>query len=65
MAFTDNRLGRYLKESREELRKVIWPSRAETVRHTLLVIVISVSVAVFLGVIDYALTQGVERLIQK
>ncbi|MFA6909029.1 MAG: preprotein translocase subunit SecE [Patescibacteria group bacterium] len=51
----------YIKESRDELRKVIWPSRQETVRHTFLVIGVSVGVAVFLGIADYVFTIGFER----
>ena len=35
-----------------ELRKVNWPSRAETTRLTLLVLAISVSLGIFLGLTD-------------
>jgi preprotein translocase subunit SecE len=45
----------YLKESREELRKVAWPSWKDTRANTLMVIVISVAVAVFLGLLDILL----------
>jgi len=45
----------YIRESREELKKVVWPSRRETTNHTLMVIGISLAVAVFLGAADYLL----------
>ncbi|MBI4137663.1 MAG: preprotein translocase subunit SecE [Candidatus Sungbacteria bacterium] len=43
----------FLKESRLELKKVTWPTRRETVRATLSVIVVSALFAVFLGALDY------------
>ncbi|MFA5107061.1 MAG: preprotein translocase subunit SecE [Patescibacteria group bacterium] len=65
MDFANNRLTRYLKESKDELRKVVWPTRQETVRNTLLVIGISLGVALFLGLMDYILNFGLQRIIQK
>lgn len=55
----------YIRESKDELKKVIWPSRKETVRHTLLVIGVSVGVAIFLGIADFFLTTGFEALFLK
>jgi len=54
----------YLKESRTELKKVSWPTRAQATTHTLLVIGISLGVALFFGILDYALSLGVEKLIK-
>ena len=45
-------VGRFLLEVVSELRKVNWPTRQETTRLTLLVLAISVSIGIFLGVID-------------
>ncbi len=59
-----NKLLTYLRESREEMRKVVWPSRQEAVKHTGLVIAISLGVAAFLGLIDYLLTFALRSLIQ-
>lgn len=64
MAFSNNKVVRYFIEAKEEMRKVIWPSRKETTNHTLLVIGISLGVAAFLGAIDYVLNIGLEKLIQ-
>ncbi len=47
-----NRLINFLKEARTELKKVTWPTRQETIRNTLAVIVISAAVAAFLGGLD-------------
>jgi len=53
----------YLKDSRAELRKVTWPTREQTKNHTLMVIGISVSVAIFLGAIDYVFNWILEKFI--
>lgn len=49
------RIFSYFRESREELKKVVWPTRKETQNNTMLVIGISLFVAVFLGVLDLGL----------
>lgn len=49
-----DRFTTFLKETQFELKKVTWPTREETIRYTVMVIVISVAVALFLGVLDYA-----------
>ncbi len=45
----------YFRESREELKKVVWPTWLETRNNTLLVIGVSLFVAAFLGVLDLGL----------
>ena len=47
----------YLRDVRAELKKVIWPSREQVVRATILVFIVSVVVGAFLGGLDYAFTQ--------
>lgn len=42
----------FAKESRGELRKVVWPTRKETVQTTLLVAVITIVVGLFLWGLD-------------
>ncbi len=53
----------YIKNSIRELKKVDWPSKQETIRHTIVVIGVSFGVAIFLGIIDLLLTEIVERVI--
>ncbi|MBI2640445.1 MAG: preprotein translocase subunit SecE [Candidatus Sungbacteria bacterium] len=48
-----DRITTFLKESRIELKKVTWPTREETIRYTMTVIVLSVAVALFLGGLDF------------
>ena len=47
----------YFREVIAELRKAVWPTRDETKRLTVLVIVISVAVGVILGTFDYGFTK--------
>ena len=50
-----NPLVNYLKQAYEELKKVVWPTRQETIQHTLIVVGLSLAIALFLGAIDYGL----------
>ena len=43
----------FFQESRQELKRVHWPTREETTRYTLFVIGLCLAFAVFLGVLDY------------
>ena len=47
------RLKAFLQESRQEFRRINWPALQETIRLTIVVIVLSLGVAIFLGAIDY------------
>lgn len=58
-----NPLATYLRNSREELTKVTWPTRKDVVRNTLVVIAISAGVGVFFAAADYALQYGFEKLL--
>ncbi|MDO8498026.1 MAG: preprotein translocase subunit SecE [bacterium] len=46
----------------EELKKVSWPSRKETIRLTVIVISISLIIGLYIGIIDILLTKGLELL---
>lgn len=43
-----------------ELKKVTWPTRSETVRLTTIVIVVSLIIGLYVGIIDILLTKGLE-----
>ncbi len=47
----------FLKEVREELKKVVWPTRDEVIRLTSVVIIVSLIVGLYLGGIDFILTK--------
>lgn len=51
-----NRLREYLREVSYELRKVVWPSRKETIGTTSVVLIIVLICGVYLGIVDYLLS---------
>ena len=48
---------RFLLDSRAEVRKVVWPSRQETVQTTLIVFAVVIAMAVFLWLVDLVLLE--------
>jgi len=53
----------FLKDSKDELKKTIWPTKDEVVSSTMAVIVFSLAVALFLGLLDVIFSAGLERII--
>ena len=53
----------FLKESRGELKKVNWPSREETIRFTIFVIVFSLALSALLGFLDFIFFNILELLV--
>ena len=51
------RISRFLKEVRAEMRKVVWPNRKELTTYTIVVIVTVVIVAVFISLVDLGFGQ--------
>ncbi len=58
-----NKIAAYFRETKEELIRVSWPSRQTVVKHTLLVVGISLGIAAVLGAADYLFTYGLTQLI--
>ena len=54
-----DRFVHFLKETRIELRKVVWPTRQETLKTTGIIMIAVVIVAIFLWIIDAFFTWGV------
>lgn len=53
----------YLKDTRGELRHVAWPTRLQTIVYTILVVLISIGVSLYLGLFDYLFTTGLARFL--
>jgi len=58
-----NKLTTYIKESIEEMKKVTWPTKQETYHYTLLIIGISLGIALFLGLLDYIFSLGIQAFL--
>ena len=64
LSLKENRIVRYFRETRAELRKVTWPSREEALRLTGIVLATTVGFSLFLGVVDYLLSKLFALLIR-
>ena len=53
----------FLGDTIGELRKVTWPSRRDTVRLTIMVIIVCGVVGAFLGALDYGFSELVARVL--
>lgn len=58
-----NKLTTYIKETRLEMRKVVWPTRQQTIRFTIMVIAVSVGVSLILGGFDFIFHELIKRVI--
>ena len=60
-----DKLASFLQESKQELSRVNWPTREETIRLTAVVIFLSLLVAAFLGALDFMFTYLLELILFK
>jgi len=58
-----SKISEYLKETKTELKHVIWPNKRQTIFYTVIVIVLSVVIAYLLGISDFIFLQGLQKLI--
>jgi preprotein translocase subunit SecE len=61
----ENSIGRYIRETRGELRKVTWPTREEAWRLTAIVLGVTAAFAVFLWAVDSLFSNGIRLLIEQ
>ncbi len=54
----------FLLETRDELKKVVWPSRAEVIRLTIVVILVSAIVGIYIGGLDFLLAKLLSTVIK-
>ncbi|OGH85011.1 MAG: preprotein translocase subunit SecE [Candidatus Magasanikbacteria bacterium RIFOXYC12_FULL_33_11] len=60
-----SKIGQYLKDSILELKKVTWPTKKQVTIYTIVVIVMSLGVAIYFGVLDYFFNWVLELIIKK
>lgn len=61
----ENAIGRYLRETRGELRKVTWPTREEAWRLTAIVLGVTAAFAVFMWAWDLLFATSLNQLVQR
>ncbi len=58
-------LGNYIKETRAELKHVVWPTRSQAIAFTVIVIVISLGLSFFLGLFDKIFSEALKLIITR
>ena len=58
-----SKIKEYIKEIKAELKHVVWPSKMQTIHYTIIVVVLSVLVAYFLGLFDLLFIKALDFLI--
>ncbi len=54
----------FLKETQIELKKVIWPTRQEVIRLTMVVVTVSFAVGLFIGGLDFVFTKLLQFVVK-
>ena len=57
-----NKIVQFFRDSLGELKKVVWPSKDSVIASTKVVLVSTLIVALFLGVVDFILVRGIDLL---
>lgn len=63
MSFKFEKMVAFFKDARQELSKVVWPSKKDIAKHTVIVISISLVLAAIFGVLDTAFAYFIQVLI--
>jgi preprotein translocase subunit SecE len=53
----------HFKEVRAEMRHVSWPTRQQTIIYTIVVVVVSLATAAYLGLLDYVFQIALQHII--
>lgn len=54
----------FIRQSITELKKVIWPTRGETIKLTLIVFAVSTVVSIYIGGLDFIFTKIAEAILK-
>ncbi|KKU15813.1 preprotein translocase subunit SecE [Candidatus Jorgensenbacteria bacterium RIFCSPLOWO2_02_FULL_45_12] len=56
-------ISNFIQESRQELKRVNWPTKKETVKYTVFVVLFSIGIAAFLGILDFIFVNVLENVV--
>jgi len=57
------KLTTYIREAVEEMKKVVWPTKKQTINYSIVVIALSIGMAVFFGVLDFGFSKGLSAIL--
>lgn len=58
-------LAEYIKETRAEVKHVSWPTTRQIISYTVIVIVISIITAFYLGALDFAFSFILDKIVTR
>ncbi len=53
----------YFVGSMSEMKKVVWPTKKQTIRYSIAVVLMSIFIAIFFGILNYFFSNLLEALI--
>ena len=62
-ARTWGKVKQYFRELRSELKKVVWPTPAQVLKNTAIVVCCVIAVGVFIWLFDFVASSGINALI--
>ena len=57
------RIGKWFRELKSEFRKIVWPTRQQTVNNTLVVIACVIVIGIFIWILDLVFNLGIQTLL--
>lgn len=60
-----NKSLKFFIESKDELKKVVWPTKKQTLEMTVAVAIIVIVIGFYLGAVDYVLSKAMTFLLRK
>ncbi|MCI5108514.1 MAG: preprotein translocase subunit SecE [Candidatus Pacebacteria bacterium] len=57
------KIGTYIKETKNEMKHVSWPTRTQALAFTVITIIIALLTAAYLGLFDYLFTEIIANII--
>jgi preprotein translocase subunit SecE len=58
-----DKVKQFLKEVKTELKKVVWPTRKDTIASTSVVLILVIIIALFLGLVDLGLSRIIRLIL--
>ena len=56
-------IGKWFRELKSECRKIVWPTRQQTVNNTLVVIACVIVIGIFIWILDLVFNLGIQTLL--
>ena len=58
-----DRARKFFSEAKVELKKVVWPTKHQTMLSTRVVVIFVIMISIFLGVVDFVLSRLVKLIL--